>query len=233
MPTISNPKNDRRSLTHTGREVDSENVELLENSANSNSPVIKWTCPRKFSTIRYAGGQHKTKFVPRSREENAGQADATYALDADIAAPSGETHEADYPYDPVVAYDLTAGTEVAIADYNFATNEVTLDSNDFTSGNDVAYWPVIIEGTIQYRGLDQFDHEIAPLDEWSTPIHVFNDFDQHRNETEIHLVGAAQWEENETLALFMDSPRQLVWEDADYPRGTYASHIEQRVDVSV
>lgn len=234
MPTISNPKNDRRSLTHTGREVGSENVELLQNAANSNSPILKWTCPRKFQTIRYAGGKHTTKFVPRSREEVTGTTgdDTVVSLTADIAPPAGETNQYDFPYDPVVAYNVTTGVEYDIASYDFGANEVTLGT-DPASGDTVALWPVIIEGTIQYRGLDQFDHEVAPLDEWSTPVHVFNDFEQNKNETEIHLVGAAQWEENETLALYMDSPRQVVWSDADYPRGQYASQIEQRVDVSV
>lgn len=234
MPTISNPKNDRRSLSHHGNEVGADNVERLQNTANNNSPILKWTCPRKFQTIRYAGGKHKTKFVPRSREEITGTTgdDTTVALTADIQPVAGETNPADFPYDPVVAYNVTAGVEVGIAEYNFSQNEVVLDT-DPASGDTVALWPHIVEGTVQYRGLDQFGHEIAPLDEWSTPVHVFADFEQDRNETEIHLVGAAQWEESETLALYMDSPRQVVWEDADYPRGTYASTIEQRVDVSV
>lgn len=234
MAQVSNPKNDRRSLTHAFHEVGDDNGTLRQNTANVNSPILEWTCPRKYESIRYAGGRHKTKFIPRTRQDMTGSTndDTVVTLTADIQPIHGETDPGDWNYDPVVAMNVTQGSEIAISDYNFAQNEITLAS-DPADGDSVALYPVIAEGTVQYRGLDQFGHEISPLDEWSAPLHVFHDFEQGRNETEIHLIGAAQWEESETLALYIDSPHQIVWEDADYPRGSYASTIEQRVDVSV
>jgi len=235
MPQISNPKNDRRSLSHTGSEVGSSNIVLSQNTANQNGPVLEWTCPRKFETIRYAGGRHKTKFVPRYMESITGTTtdDTVVALQGDIQPIAGEVDTSDQEYPPVVAYNVTQDTDYTDnLTYNYSANEVTLPS-DPADGDTVKFYPIILEGTLQYRGLDQFGHEIAPLDEWSTPIHVFHDFEQNRNETEVHLVGAAEWSENETLALYIESPRQVVWQETDYPRGQYVSQIEQRVDVSV
>lgn len=234
MASISNPKNDRRSLTHAFHEVGDDNGVLRQNTVGVNSPVLEWKCPRKYDSIRYAGGRHKTKFTPRTRQDIVGSAgdDTVVSLNADIQPIAGETSPDDWMYDPVVAYNVTQGVEIEIASYDFSANEVTL-ATDPADGDDVALWPILAEGTVQYRGLDQFGHEISPLDEWSTPLHVFHDFEQGNAETEIHLIGAAQWSESETLALYIDSPHQIVWEDADYPRGKYASTIEQRVDVSV
>ena len=243
MAQISNPKNDRRSLTHAFHEVEPENGELSQNTPDVNSPVLKWTCPRKWSRVRYAGGTHKTKFVPRTKQtvtisDDDGDGalsedERTVVVESTIQPINGETNPDDQPYPPVVAFNVTQGTEIEPADYAYPQNEVTFADGDVAAGDEVAMWPILNRGTLQYRGLDQFDHEIAPLDEWSEPIHVFHDFDQNKNETEIHLVGAAEWTESETLALYIDSPDQIVWEDADYPRGNYVSTIEQRVDVSV
>lgn len=235
MAQISNPKNDRRSLTHTFGEVGDSNGTLKQNTADVNSPILEWTCPRKFSSIRYAGGRHKTKFVPRYNESFTGSTndDTVVSLSGNIQPLTGETDQDEWPYPVVVAYNVTQDIDYTDdLTYDFSANEVTLPS-DPADGDDVQLWPILTEGTLQYRGLDQFGHEIAPLDEWTTPIHVFHDFDQQMNETEIHLIGAAQWTESETLALYLDSPRQIVWEDTNYPRGTYVSTIEQRVDVSV
>lgn len=235
MSQITNPKNDRRSLTHTFNEVGKSNGSLRQNTPDVNSPILTWTCPRKFESIRYAGGRHRTKFVPRYKETITGTAsdDTVVSLAGDIQPITGETEVEDQPYPPVVAYNVTSDTDYTDdLTYNYAQNEVTLPS-DPADGDTVALYPILTEGTVQYRGLDQFDHEVAPLDEWSTPVHVFHDFDQNKNESEIHLIGAAQWSESETLGLYLDSPRQIVWEDADYPRGAFVSQIEQRVDVSV
>lgn len=243
MATISNPANDRRSLTHTGMEVGDDNVELVQNQVDNNSPILKWSCPRKYDQIRYAGGSHKTKFQPRTKQvETIADADGsgtleegerTVALDNIIQAVHGEEVLDDQQYPVVVVGNVTQGGEVEVVDVNYANNEVTVAEADVADGDDVALFPILAEGTAQYRGLDQFDHEIGPLDEWSVPLHVFHDFDQDKNETEIHLIGAAQWSESETLGLFIDAPHQVVWEDADYPHGNYVSTIEQRVDVTV
>lgn len=234
-PTIANPKNDIRSLTHTFSEVESQNGTLRQNTAGQNSPVIEWTCPRKYSQIRYQGGNHKTKFIPRYKQTNTADPDtSTISLDGDIQPIAGETELDEVPYPPVVVFDTSNNrdlTESVVVDYT--ANEISFDNPATTSSASMSIFPIMCEGTIQYRGLDQFGHEIAPLHEWSNRVNVFHDFDQMQSNTEIHLVGAMEWGESETLALYMDSPRQLVWQDSDYPRGQYVSTIEQRVNVTV
>lgn len=234
MAQISNPANDRRSLTQAGHEVGEDNVELHTNQPDNNSPVLKWTCPRKYSTIRYSGGSHKTKFEPRTKESvELGTDQTTVELDAYIQPIHGEPDLDDQQYPAIVVQNVTQDEEVVPSDIDYARNEVTFDDGDVNDGDELALFPILAEGTLQYRGLDQFGHEIAPLDEWSEPIHVFHDFDQDRNETEVHLIGAAEWSESETLSLYIDSPHELVWQDEDYPRGEYVTTIEQRVDVTV
>jgi hypothetical protein len=234
MPTFTNPKSDRRALTHTGAELGLDHVTLSQNATGREDPVIEWECPRKYERITYAAGRHLTKFVPRAREEISGTTgdDTVVSLTTDIQPPHGELADDDQNYDAVVAYNVTAGAEYDIVDYDYAANEVTLGT-DPADGDTVALWPVIIEGDLKFIGHDQFGHRIAALDQWGIPIHVFNDFNQQKNQTEVHLTGAVSWEESEKLALYVDSPRQVVWDDADYPRGQYASTIEQRVDVDV
>lgn len=239
MSEITNPKNDRRSLTHAFHEVEEENGTLRTNTPDVNSPVLEWTCPRKWSEIRYAGGNHKTKFVPRTKQTVASapapDADGMVSieLDSPIQPINGETNPEDQPYYPVVTMNKTTGEEVYVEEYQYPQNIVHFSENDVSDADELVLFPILVRGTLQYRGLDQFNHEIAPLDEWSEPIHVFHDFDQNKNETEVHLVGSARFTEAETLGLYINSPDKIVWEDEDYPRGTYVSTIEQRVDVSV
>lgn len=233
-PQISNPQNDRRSLTHTFSEIEEENGERRQNTPDRNTPVLEWTCPRKYERIQYAGGRHKTKFIPRYHQSHTAAGGEEAVGTSDIIQPVvGETDPDDMPYSPVVAYNETQDADITDdLEFDFAMNEVTLPAS--TNADDsVHLFPVMVTGTVQYRGLDQFGHEIAPLDEWSTQMHVFHDFDQNQNNTEIHLIGAAEWNESETLALYIDAPEQIVWEHDHYPRGQFASTIEQRVDVSV
>lgn len=232
--TISNPKNDRRSLTHTGQEVGSSNINRSQNSADRLSEVLAWTCPRKYDRITYSAGDHYTKFLPRYRESFDGDGSkTTFSLTGIIGEPNGESDVSNMRYQPVVAYDDAAGSQLDVESYDFATNEVTFTSAPDSGTGNVIMWPVITEGIVKYVGLDQFNNQVASLDTWGIPLHVFNDFDQAKRMTRTHLTGAAQWQENETLSVQIDSPRQVVWDDADYPNGEYASTIEQKVDVDV
>lgn len=234
MPSYTNPKGDRRSLTHTGAELGEENVTLSTNATGREDAVLSWECPRKYDTITYAAGRHPTRFTPRTKEQFDGDGtQTTFNLTADISAPAGETNIVDMNYDPVVAYDDAAGQEIMVESYNFDQNEVTLESAPSTGTANLHLFSVLIEGDLKFIGHDQFDHRIAALDEWGIPLHVFNDFNQLQNQTKVHLTGAVSWEESERLVLYIDSPHEIVWEDANYPRGTYASSIEQRVDVDV
>lgn len=235
MPQISNPTNDRRSLTQTFQEVGEDYGELMQNTPGLNSPVLEWTCPRKFEQIAYSGGRHKTKFVPRYKQSvsSASGGTETVSLNGTMQPVAGETEADEWPHPPVVAYNETQDTEITHdLEIDYSGNAVTLPSGT-SSGDAVHLFPILVDGTLQYRGQDQFGHEIAPLDEWSTQLHVFHDFDQRQSTTEIHLIGAATWTEDQTLTLFIESDQQIVWEDPMYPRGQFASTIEQRVDITV
>lgn len=238
MATITNPKNASRSLTHAFHEVEDENGELSTNTPNRNTPIVEWECPRKWSQISYAGGKHPTKFVPRTKQSVAGApapsgGEVTITIDSTIQPINGEVDPTDQPYPPVVAMNKTQGNEVVPKRYDYAADEVIFSDADVSDGDELALFPILVRGTIQYRGIDQFGHEIAPLDEWSEPLHIFHDFDQNKNSTQIHLVGSMTFTESESLGVYIDSPDEIVWEDADYPRGTYASNISQRVSVDV
>lgn len=235
MPTYTNPKGDRRSLTQTGSEVGDSQVTLNTNATGREDDIISWECPRKYAAITYAAGRHKTNFTPRTREDYSGDgAQTTFALTADFFPVHGEDDPADANYPPVVVANVTQDMEYAQEDlvYDYDANEVTLPSAP-ASGDTVAFYPILTEGELKYMGYDQFDHPIAALDQWGVPLHRFHDFDQAKRQTEVHLVGAATWEESEKLVARLDSPREIVWEDADYPRGKYASSIEQFVDIDV
>lgn len=234
MQRLTNPKNDRRSITHTGSDVGEENVDLTQNTADREDPVIAWTCPRKYDVMTYQGGRHKTKFVPRSREDFVGTTgdDTEIQLSANIVPVSGETELDEQPYPSVVAYNVTTDTQRDIADIHYGSNTITLAS-DLNDGDDLAVWPVMADGVVKYVGHDQFGNRVGSLDQYGIPLHVFHDFEHDRNETQIHLTGAVSWEEAEELALYVNSPDTIVWDDADYPLGAYASTMEQRVDVDV
>lgn len=232
--TVTNPQNDRRTLTHRGTEVGSSNVELLQNTTGTMSPVLKWTCPRKFKRIDYAAGVHETRFVPRAMETITGSTndDTTVSLNTNILPIAGEPLIDDQEWPVVVAYNATTGTQYDVTVSNYGANEITLGT-DPADGDTVKLYPVIGDGVVQYRGIDQFSHEVGSLDNWGTPIQDFSDHDQMKQESLIHLTGSITFRENEVWSLYMDSPSQLVWQDADYPEGDYVSTIEQKVDVSV
>jgi hypothetical protein len=233
MPqTYTGVTNDRRSLTHTGSDLGASHVTLSQNATGREDQIIAWECPRKYTAITYSAGRHITKFIPRSRENADGDgSQTTFTTTADLRPPSGETTLDDMPYQPVVAYDDDAGQQLEVTGYDFDKNEVTFANAPNNATGNVLMWPVLVEGVIKFIGHDQFGNRVAALDSWGIPIRVFNDFDQEKNITQVHLTGAATWEESEELVLYLDGPRQIVWADADYPEGEYASTIEQRVDV--
>lgn len=232
--SYTNPKNDRRSLTHTGSEVGESNVERQTNEPNREDEVLAWTCPRKFDSIVYSAGDHITKFQPRYRENADGDgSQTTFQVSGRIMPPNGETYIPNMAYQPVVAIDNTDGSQLEVESYNFDTNEVTFKSAPASGTGNVVMWPILTDGIVKYIGHDQFDNSVAALDTWGIPLHVFNDFNQSKNMTQIHLTGAATWEESERLVVYIESPFSIVWEDAEFPNGQYASTIEQRVDVNV
>jgi hypothetical protein len=233
--SYTNPKNDRRSLTHTGTEVGTNNLELQQNAANREDWVLEWTCPRKYDSITYSAGDHLTKFSPRSREGVDGDgATSTFTVEANIDPPNGEVIVDQMDYQPIIAIDTADGdAQLTVSGYDFDANEVTFEETPTVGSGNVVMWPIMTEGIIKLIGHDQFNNAVAALDTWGIPLHVFNDFDQAQNMTQVHLTGAATWQESEHLVVYLDSPRQIVWDDAEFPEGQYASTMEQRVDVNV
>lgn len=234
MPqTHTSVTNDRRSLTHTGAELGSGRVTLSTNATGREDSIISWECPRKYTAITYSAGRHITKFIPRTKEALDGDGAATtFSLSSNIQPPAGETTFDDMAYQPVVAIDTNDGNnQLSVASYDYDANEVTFENAPTDADGNVVCWPVLTEGVIKFIGHDQFDNRVAALDGWGIPIRVFNDFDQARNITEVHLTGAVTWEESEKLVLYLESDHELVWDDTDFPNGEYASTIEQRVDI--
>lgn len=230
----TNVKRDRRSLFHTGTELGADQVTLSQNETGREDDILQWECPRKYSQITYSAGQHYTKFTPRGLEELDGDGSSTtFSLTANIDPPAGETNIDDMVYQPVVAYDSAAASQLTVASYDFDVDEVTFESAPNSGTGNVQVFFVITEGTIKYVGEDQFGHRVAALDRWGIPIRVFNDFNTDKNMTQVHLTGAVDWEESEILAIALDGPRQIVWDHANYPEGDYVSKIEQRVDIDV
>lgn len=234
--TITSPNSDTRTFSHRGTEVGSANVTLEQNAANQNQPVISWSIPRTYTEMVFSGGKHITKAQFRAHETATGDGSTTtFSLSTNFVAVAGEEHFDEQPFPAVVIYDETASNELTWSDIDsvdYMKNEITFSSAP-ANGNDLHFYPVIGDGEAQYRARDGFGHQVGPLDEWGVPMHVFADYDQEKNQTQLHMIGSGRFIEDEELVLFVDSPSQVVWQHAQYPRGQYVSKIEQRVDVQL
>lgn len=224
------------TISHTGSVVESDNVTLDTNqvSPQRETAIISWECPRKFSQIEYVGNRDATRFVPRTTQTLTGTAndDTVVSLSANIQPVSGETEIADQDYPVVVAYNVTQDNEIDIADVDYATNEVTL-ATDPNDGDEVKLWPVMTDGELQYRLVNQFDQEQGRVYPWSTPIFRWHDYPQLQRGREINLHGAVTWEENERVEVLLDAPLEITWQDPDYPRGQYVSTFNQDVEITL
>lgn len=219
------------SIGHTGQTLGEEKVDIHENNAGSQSPIISWTCPRNFDQISYVANRDATRFIPRTMEEAEGP---TVNLDAAIQPIAGETDLDDQDYPAVEAVDVSGeeAVEVDVEEIDYATGEVTLDVADGTA---VKVFPILTEGNIKLRGLDTLGHNKGPVNEWPFPIQRFHDFEQNRRGTEINMHGSVIWKRHETVEVLLESPHTLVWEDADYTDaglGSYVSELEQDVEIT-
>lgn len=221
-----------RTISHTGQEVEPENVTLSQNqvSPQRKSSVIAWECPAKYDEIRYAGRRHFTKMELRTLEEVTADGSATYGLSTRLQPVGGEEEVDEQPIPAVVAYDVTADAELEVESINYATDEVTLASSP-ADGNDLKFYPCLSEGEVQIQGVNQFGQVEGPADRWQTPVYRWLDFDQDKRGTEVNLQGSIRFGRYESIELTVDSPQQVVWEDADYPRDSFVSNVQQRVDV--
>lgn len=232
------PSVQERVISHTGSELGAESVTTSQNQANPQlpTPVISFECPRKFDWLEYVGRRHSTKGEFRTVQEVAGTAgdDTVVNVNTNLQAVAGETElteQEDAAFPIVIAADDT-GTEVDIVNVDYAANTVTLGT-DPADGVTFYLFPLITTGTVQFRGINQFDQVEGSLAEWDTPIYKFADYDQNKRGTEVNLGGRARWDHFEKIELIVDAPHQVVWTHAQYPRGNYASKLDQRVDIKL
>lgn len=220
------------SITHTASVLGDEYVELSTNQTSPQRPstVISFECPKKFNEIEYVGRRDPTRFVPRTMETFDGDGTKTeFSLTADVQPVAGETEVADQDYPVVEAVDTSDGSELSVASVNYAQNTVTFESAPATGTDNVKVYPILNEGHVQYRGVNQFGQVEGHVDNWGTPIYRWHDFEQLREGREVNLDGSMTWGRYETLEVMVDSPRELVWKDADYPGGEFVSTFEQDV----
>ena len=224
------------TISHTGSVLDPDDEGKVATSQNQVSPqrestVLSFECPRNFDTIDYQGRRDPTRFIPRTMETFDGDgATTTFSLTARIQPVAGETDLEEQDYPAVEAVVVGSG-EVAIDSIDYATGEVTLASAPASGTDNVKLYPIITEGTMKFRGIDSLGHNAGPVDKWGFPLYRFHDFHQDERGQQLRLHGSVSWERHEVVELMMDSPRQLVWTDADYP-GAFVSTFEQDVEIT-
>lgn len=226
----------RYTLSHTGSTLGSESVTTATNQVGPQreTAVISFECPRQFSRISYVGPRDATRFVPRTTETRTGTSndDTVVSLDANIQPVAGEPEIADQDYPVAVAYNVTQDSKIEIVDVDYAANEITLGT-DPADGDDIKIWPIMSDGEVQYRLINQLGQEEGRVYPWSTPLYRWHDFPQLKRGREINLHGSVTWEENETVEVLLDAPQEITWEDSDYPEGQYVSTFEQDVEITL
>ena len=223
-----------RTISHTGSVLGSNYVTTSQNqvSPQLETPIIGFECPKKFERIEWVGQRDAIRAELRYMETFDGDGVQTdFALTGDVMPVAGETDLSEQPYPAAVAYDTDAGGEVTVDSIDYATNTVTLASAPNSATGNVKIYPVLSEGTIKVRGLNQFDQVEGYAYQWSTPIYRFNDFNQLQRGREVNLHGSATWGRYETVEFVVDSPRQVEWDESDFPQGAYSSTFE--VDVMI
>jgi len=224
------------TLSHTGSTLGAGNVttEANQTAPQRETAIITFECPRKFSEIEYVGQRDATRFVPRTTESITGSAgdDTVVDLQANIQPVAGEEALEDQDYPVVVAYNVTTGTQYEVVDVDYATDQVTLGT-DPADGDEVKLWPIMGDGDVQFRLVNQFGQEEGRVYPWATPLYRWHDFPQLKRGREINLHGSVTWEENETVEVLLDAPQAITWEDADYPEGQFVSTFEQDVEITL
>jgi len=97
----------------------------------------------------------------------------------------------------------------------------------------VKLYPIMSDGTVQFRLVNQFDQEEGRVYPWATPLYRWHDFPQLKRGREVNLHGAVEWQESERVEVLLDAPEQIVWNDPDYPLGEYVSTFEQDVTITL
>lgn len=222
------------TISHTGSVLGDDAVTRSQNTADMSTQILSWECPRQFESIRYVGERDATRFIPRSVETVTGTAadDTTVDLDTDIQPINGEPEVDEQDYPVAIAVNVTTGTEVEVTEANYSANTVTLGA-DAADGDTVKVYPIIAEGTIKFEGINSLGQVEGPVYPWDFPIYRFHDMNQNRAGTEVNLHGSLTFDRHEKMRVLMNSPRQIVWQDEDYPRGDYVSTLEQDVTIEL
>lgn len=235
----------RYTASHTGNVLGEEYVDTMQNQTEPQreSAILAFEGPKKFESLEYVGNRDSTRFIPRSVETDtytdddaSGALEAgerTTALAANLQPVAGEKELGEQDYPAVVAANVTQGVQINASDLtlDYAADEVTVAESAVADGDDVKFWPIINEGTVQYRALNQFDQVEGTVYPWPTPVYRWHDFEQLKRGTEVNLQGRVSWGRYETVEVLLDSPRQIVWKDADFPEGEFVSTFEQDLSI--
>jgi len=216
-------------LSQAGQLFGADNVSLSQNTTGMDSRIAEFTCPKDFTQVTFSGGQHPTRFEPRTKETFAdtdADGNGYYDVTADIQPTAGETDIDDQPYPAVVATN-GSGTELEVEDIDYNQNKVSVVEDGATTIN---LFPILNEGKLYFVGRDNVGKNHGRIPPTGIYLHHFSDVDQLRAGTEIFIQGAFQLGQQDKVQLVLDSPHQIVWEDADYP-GSYVSTFEQEVEV--
>lgn len=234
--SANNQSVEPRTISHTGGELGSDAVTLSQNQVDPQrpTPILEWTCPRKYESVRYVGRRDPTRFVPRTMESFDGSTgdDTVHEVDAVLQPIAGETDLEDQDYPVVVAVNVASGDEIEVVDIDYGTNEVTLGT-DPADGETVKLYPILTEGSIKFQGRNQLGQREGTLYPYGTPPYIWHDMAQYQEGREVNLHGNARWGRQETLEVLLDSPQQIIWEDDDYPLGGYVSRLEQDVRIEL
>lgn len=230
----------KQTFSHTGDVVGTDNVTLNTNTEGSQSQILEITAPDKFADVVLDGDQHDTRFIPRTEISISGTTGDDTVVDLvdsngneiDIVPVGGEKdiNEQDYPV--CVAFNATTGTEYDIVDVDYSKNQVTLGT-DPASGDTVKLWPILAQGQIKVVGRNALGQAEGPVTPFGLPLYRFHDLPQLKQSTSLSFDGRVEFGNPESIEYVVDSPHQIVWSDADYPRGEFVSSLSQEVTVEV
>jgi len=224
-----------RTISHAGQELGSSQITRSQNqvSPQLETQILDFEVPTDIDHISYRGERHWTKAEFRGMVTYSADGDGTIDnLTPRLVPIAGEKTVADQPFPTAVVYNATSGNELTIDSIDYGSDTITLASSQ-TGGDTLKIYYAIAEGELKLQGVNNLDQVVGVADRWGTPLDQWTSFDQNKEGTEINLQGSIDAGHNESLQVLVDSPRQVVWTETDYPRGTYVSSLEQQVDITL
>lgn len=234
MSAVTNESIQEYTVSQTGSVLGSSYVTRSQNqvSPQLETPILAFECPDKFDWIELVTDRHPTKFIPRTMETISGDgATTTFAVSTPLQSVNGETDLAEQVFPTIRAVEV-GGSELTISSVDYAANEITFAAAPPNGADNVKLYPTVSDGTLKYRGVNQFGQVEGVISDWGTPVYRFLDFDQNKRGTEVTMHGSIRFGQYEKLELVFDSDTQIVWTDDDYP-DSYVSTFEQKVDIKL